>query len=416
MNVVNIINLIALLIFILGLLLWTTTMIKSKNNQINPHPINLKDPKIAILIPARDESKVIEALLRSLKNQTHAIKSEDIYVIVEDINDKTVNITKQYHNTIIVRKDLKKKRKGYALDEAIKEILSNQKHYDLYFIFDADNMLKENYIEKMLETYQQGYDIATSYRNNKNPDTTISICSSLIFTIMNNLINIFKVKHHGNVIISGTGYYIKGALIEDWQEFPFHSLTEDYEISLYANLHGLTTYYNQEAEFYDEQPTSFRVSKDQRTRWIKGFFEARKKYIKKMKEKRVEKSTPNKGSQYAEEIGVLPYILVIVSILFALINNILSTILFLVNDLDHWKNSIIMTLLIILTVYIILCLITLILLKIEKPKMPITGLQKIKVVLFNPIFLVSFIPCALKALFQKEIEWKKIEHNVEKIK
>ena len=79
--------------------------------------------KFAILIPARDESKVIEELLNSILNQTRKIDSDDVYVIVEEESDKTVELVKNKNMNIIFRHDLSKKRKGYALDDAIKEIL-----------------------------------------------------------------------------------------------------------------------------------------------------------------------------------------------------------------------------------------------------------------------------------------------------
>ena len=49
--------------------------------------------------------------------------------------------------------------------------------------------------------------------------------------------------------------------MEDWQGFPFNTLTEDYELTLYSTLNNLTTTYNEKAIFYDEQPDSFKVSK-----------------------------------------------------------------------------------------------------------------------------------------------------------
>ena len=181
---------------------------------------------------------------------------------------------------IIYRKDLTKKRKGYALDDAIKEILSKNKKYDAYFVFDADNILDKNYIKEMINSIEEGYDIGISYRNTKNSSTLVAASSALTFSMINTIGNQLKSKYTNNLTISGTGYYIKGSLVEDWQGFPFNTLTEDYELTLYSTLNNLTTTYNEKAIFYDEQPDSFKISMKQRTRWVKGYFEARKIYIK----------------------------------------------------------------------------------------------------------------------------------------
>ena len=40
--------------------------------------------------------------------------------------------------------------------------------YEGYFIFDADNLLKGDYITRMNEAFDAGEKIVTSYRNTKN--------------------------------------------------------------------------------------------------------------------------------------------------------------------------------------------------------------------------------------------------------
>ena len=52
---------------------------------------------------------------------------KDVYVIVESLKDETVNICKKYSASVILRKKLNLQRKGYALDEAVKEILLKNK-------------------------------------------------------------------------------------------------------------------------------------------------------------------------------------------------------------------------------------------------------------------------------------------------
>ena len=68
--------------------------------------------KFAILIPARNESHVINNLLQSLQKQEYPKDKYDIYVIVESADDPTNEICKQYENTqVFVRPNLDIKRK-----------------------------------------------------------------------------------------------------------------------------------------------------------------------------------------------------------------------------------------------------------------------------------------------------------------
>lgn len=350
--------------------------------------------KFAILIPARDESRVIEELLNSILNQTRKIDSDDVYVIVEEESDKTVELVKNKNMNIVFRHDLSKKRKGYALDDAIKEILEQKKHYDAYFIFDADNVLDKDYIKNMEEAYEDGYDIGIGYRNTKNGnDSVIAAASSLTFSMINTLGNEHKTKCNNTLTISGTGFYIKGDIIEKLSGYPFNSLTEDYELTLYATLNDLTTTYVKNAIFFDEQPVKYNITINQRTRWIKGFFEARKKYIPLLLKKEINK---NFSSSFHQIMGVTPYILLIIGLLGILLINYFNV-----------KNTIIL----ILFVYLIMVLITSIMVLKEKSYLNINNKMKIKVILYNPIFLTTYIICLFKAILNKDVKWLKIEHS-----
>ena len=352
----------------------------------------------AILIPARNESLVIEKLLISIENQTKKIKPEDVYVIVETKKDKTVSIVEKHKMTIVYRKNLNKKRKGFALDDAIKEILKSNKKYDAYFIFDADNILDKNYIKEMTKSFDEGYDIGIGYRNTKNSKNLVSAASALTFSMINTIGNKRKSKYTNNLIISGTGYYIKGAIIESWKGFPFNSLTEDYELSLYSILNNLTTTYNDSAIYYDEQPEIFDVTIIQRSRWVKGYFDDRRNYIHKIR-KSISKKDKNYASKITALIGVNPLITLIIGILLLLIDSITS-----------FKNFIISLLIIFILIYITLMIFTYIIIKKEENKLDIK-VSKILLIFYNPFYLLSYIYCLYIAITKKDLGWQEIKHT-----
>ena len=134
--------LISILILLEGIFLLLIIKIKNKNRK----KINLtknESAKYAIIIPARNESKVIDGLLNSIKDNN--VSFNDVYIVIEDENDETVNIADKYGANIFVRKDLEeRRRKGFALDDIFKYLIKEHS-YDLYFIFDADNILDKNY-------------------------------------------------------------------------------------------------------------------------------------------------------------------------------------------------------------------------------------------------------------------------------
>ena len=393
-------NSIGLIFIISAFILLIYSYLVMPRCYLKPKKYNNKK-RYCILIPARYESKVINNLLLSITKQTTKINPKDIYIIVESIKDKTVDIAKQYNMNIILRENLSLKRKGYALNDAVTYILKKQIHYDAYFIFDADNILDKDFIKNMEKSINEGYDIGIGYRNTKNSNTLVSASSALTFSMINTMLNERKNKYHNNLTISGTGYYIKGSIVEDWNSFPFHSLTEDYELTLYAILNNLTTTYNKKAIFYDEQPDNFNISLKQRTRWVKGYFEARKKYINKISKSET-KNDPNFASKVNAFLGVTPYIYIIIGLLIILFNILITT---------GITTFLCYLTIFLLLIYTVLSIFTIIMLKKEKNSLNISKSMKIKVIFYNPIFMFSYIICLLRTIFIKDIKWDKIDHN-----
>jgi len=390
-----------------GCLVWAGAMFWFGRYAVRKNKIELspraKKPEFAVLIPARDESVVIEGLLTSLEKQTVEVKPENVYVIVETSADPTVEICRKHGVNVFVRPKVtpKRARKGFALDEVVREIL-RKKRYDLYFIFDADNVLTPKFVEEMLRSYMAGYEIVTGYRNAKNGNANvIAAMSCLTFSMINTLVNRDRVRHQANIVFSGTGYCIDGELVDRWQGWPFRSLTEDYEISLYATLHGLTTYYNEAAVFYDEQPTRYAQTVAQRVRWIKGYFSARRKYVPLM---RGRKRARNLGSLKKECIGVKPAILAVVGAFLMMVGGVVM-----LGRQGEWGWALIVVFMALAILYIVLAAVTVQILRQEK--LDLTRRMKVRVVLVNPLYLVTYVPCALKALLKREVAWVKIEHG-----
>lgn len=410
MNIIYYMSAFCIFIGLSWLLIGLLFCQKSKQK---PKKKEIKDASFCVLIPARYESKVIEPLLISLLNQTYPISSDSIYVIVEDRKDPTAEICTKYGINIYVRKNIEnRKRKGYALDEAIKNL---KKEYDAYVIVDADNILDSDFLKEMNQTYLQGYDIGVGYRNCKNGNNSIiAASSSLTFSMINTLSNRIKSKKNKNIIVSGTGFFIKGTWIKKWNGYPFHSLTEDYELSLYATLYGLTSAYNEKAIFYDEQPISYKESMKQRTRWVRGYFESRREYVPKLK-KAWKKRGKNWTSEYQAYVGVKPYLWIVTGILLALFTEVIFFVFSVFQNVHHLLLGIRYMFGLLGLIYFVLFFFTLLLLILERNKINLSCKMKWKTLFFHPIFLISYVECVRRAILKKEISWEAIEHHTNKI-
>lgn len=383
--------------------------------KIKPFPTATTQKKFCVLIPARNESNVIERLLKSLKAQNYEQSNYDVYVIVEDINDKTIKITKSYNYIPFIRKDLSKIGKGHALNECIQEIFKSERQYDILTIVDADNILPQNYLQEFNNAYCYGYAVGNACRRQLNePGNWLADCSTLTFAGINTFQNKARTLLNRNIIMSGSGLYIDFNIIKKLNGWPFTTLTEDYELSAWCTLHNIKTAYIPSTYYYDEQPTNLKQSRNQRVRWIKGFFQVRKKYSKALKQDALKTKT-NILSKLDITIGIVPNVLYIVAIMVYEVFNISLAIYLAIiqNPLYHTllKNFIS----VLLITYLVLQMYTLLQLKAEKKNLNFDFKSSLKILIMNPIYICLYIPFAIEALTSKNIGWTPIIHGKAKI-
>ena len=376
--------------------------------RIKFNPKTDKKTKFAVLIPARNESNVIADTLKALTLQDYPKELYDIFVIVKEKNDKTISISKMYDAKALVAEN--QKCKGDALDYAIKHIYENELKYDAFLIFDADNILAPNFLSEMSVAVESGYDMGGGYLNSKNwNDGFVASSSALTFRLLGTLTNKGRAKLGVNCIFSGTGFFIAEHVIAEHKCWPFKTLTEDYELSLYATQHNLKTTYVETAEFLDEQPTKMKTSIKQRVRWVKGFLQVRKKYSKSLL-KSFFKDKENKWSKLEQTFGLMP----VATIITSLIVYIFLQFGLLIAALATGISAMPYLLTIFRTVGITYCLLiifTAVQFVGDIKRINITSKNLIKTLILNPIFMALYIPIAIKAMFTKEIKWDKIEHG-----
>lgn len=371
--------------------------------------------KYAILIPARNESRVIRGLLNSLRDQDYPKELYDVYVIIESKEDKTYEICGDYENvTPFIRPNLDVKSKGGALDQMVKYLIESgiaeSRGYEAYFIFDADNSAQSNFLTEMNKTFDAGYEIALSYRNSKNwNDGWVASCSALTFSMINTFNNKCRARFNERVVVSGTGFYIASRVLHELGGWPFQTLTEDMEISTYAVLNDIKGSYNANTQFYDEQPVSLKVSWNQRIRWVKGHMQVTKKYNKKLIKKTIEDKNNRLGkAEFA--VGIIPIAIPLLSvILYSSVMLVLGIVGVCIGvSPELWRLAFIKFAFAILGIYLFMVIYTLVVVLVEKKHTNLTTKNAIGAIFMNPIFLSTYIPIAIAALLKKEVKWVQI--------
>jgi len=360
----------------------------------------------AVLIAARNESQVISQLISSIQGQSYPKENITIFVIADNCTDSTADIARNAGAVVWERFNKTQVGKGYALNFLFSKIFESypQGRFDGFFIFDADNLLDVNYITEMNKTFSNGHKIITSYRNSKNyADNWLSAGYSLWFLRESKYMNNARMILGTGCAVSGTGFLVSADIIKENNGWPFHLLTEDIEFSNHSAVAGKRIAYCESAIFYDEQPTTFRQSWNQRMRWAKGFYQVFAKYGASLI-----KAIFKKRSFYAFDMfmTILPG-MVLTSVTLSL-NLIIITLGFLIGfDTSAVVNLFVSAL---ITLYILLFTIGAVTVATEWKMIHCRAFFKIVYLFTFPIFMLSYIPIALAAML-RPVEWKPIKHT-----
>ena len=359
-----------------------------------------KRHRFAVLIAARNEEAVIGNLIDSLKQQSYPEDLVDIYVAADNCTDRTAETARAHGAAVFERFDLSRIGKGYALNFLLDRI---RKTYDAYLVFDADNVAAPDYIREINKTFSAGYDIVTSYRNTKNYGSSwVSAGYGLWFLREAQYLNRPRALLGASCGVSGTGFLFSRRILERSGGWNFFLLTEDIEFTACQITGGEKIGYCPDAVFYDEQPTSFRQSIRQRTRWVQGYLQVLHRYGGKL----IRGCLHGSFSCFDMLMNIAPAaILTWVSVLINLASGIyrftngadVTTVLF----------SIGQSLLSLCLTMFALGLITVIT---EWKRIRCTAGRKLRSAVTFPLFMLTYLPVTVTALLCRP-DWKPIAHN-----
>ena len=356
-----------------------------------PYLVN-KNHKFMAIIPAHNEEMVVANLIESLKNQTYDKNLYDIYVIADNCTDKTAEVARKAGAIVYERFDNAHKTKGYALQWFLKQKIEENADYDAFFVFDADNIVDKNFIKNMNKKLCQGEEVVQGYRDIKNPtDNWITAGYALFYWTMHRMYHLARYNIGLSPLLNGTGFMVKFDVVKPngWET---QTLTEDIEFSLKQIIQGRKLGWATDAIVYDEQPTSFKQSWSQRSRWTVGHMQCLKTYTGQLYKAVKEHKTLMNFDGLLYIAGTFGLIL-INCIMY--VSKAMTTWLFIVNILNYLIPTLLFPIFTALFVMVLE----------KKPIKPM-----IKGLLCYPAFMGTWVIINLKCLFKRETTWEKIEH------
>ncbi len=362
-----------------------------------------KNRKLAVIIPARNESAAIGALLESLDRQTYPKDCFGVHIIVKDPMDPTIGIAQKAGASVHVVKG--QTCKGDALDGCLKDILTDAPNrYDNYIIVDADCILDEKFLEEMNNAAESGAEVITSkkkvknyFYGNRETQPLSACCNGIIWTLMDNMGNAAKSKSGLPCFVVGTGLMLRADVVRQNGGWPYRStVTEDVELQHDTVLQGWRTFYYQYAVLYMEEATNHRVTNKRRRRWMTGVVDSKRLYAPKIAADA--KASRRHRAIYHTRNLWLVYLFVGIAALFC-VSNAVTAVVFSTFHAAEWFYAARNAAIGFLTVYAMFFVMTAVALFADWENIRIPFYRKIELLFVHPLFYMEYIPIVGVALF-----------------
>jgi len=224
--------------------------------------------KIAVLIPGYKEDNVIVDVATEALNQNYPREKFDIVIIADSFQPETIAKLKVLPIKL-VEVSFDKSTKSKALNKAMATLPND---YQVAVVLDADNVMESNFLHKINQAFEQGFQIVQGHRVAKNTNTAFAILDAVSEELHN---SIFRKGHRALGLSSAL---IGSGMAFDYQLFK-KRMTEihaiggfDKELELTLLRDGYTIEYLNDALVYDEKVQKVEVFENQRKRWLSAQF------------------------------------------------------------------------------------------------------------------------------------------------
>ena len=161
----------------------------------------------AVLVAAHNEAQVVGALIDNLKNLDYPKELYDIFVICDNCTDNTADDRpQQYGATACERKNPQLRGKGYAIEWMLKEPWEMPRQYDAIVMFDADNLVGNDFLLHMNNDLCDGHKVIQGYLDTKNPnDSWVTAAYAITYWYCNRLWQLSRRNLNMANYLGGTG-------------------------------------------------------------------------------------------------------------------------------------------------------------------------------------------------------------------
>jgi cellulose synthase/poly-beta-1,6-N-acetylglucosamine synthase-like glycosyltransferase len=226
----------------------------------------------AVLIPAHNEELGLSSTLNNVKEQLRA--GDRMIVVADNCTDSTPTIAQDHGAEVVVRDDLKRRGKGFALDAGIQYLKSSTENTpSVVVMLDADCTFARGSLDTLSRVVgDDGRPHQALYLMHAPPGCgPIGRVSAFAF-LTKNLIRARGLDRLAlSVPLTGSGIAFPWTTLQDLQ-LGSSEIVEDMQLGLQLVMAGRGPRFCESARVDSYFPTSGEAARQQRTRWEHGYF------------------------------------------------------------------------------------------------------------------------------------------------
>jgi cellulose synthase/poly-beta-1,6-N-acetylglucosamine synthase-like glycosyltransferase len=267
--------------------IFTITILRSarKNLKTTTRENAAHQPTVSILVPARNEERVIERILQRMAELTYPKDKLQVIVVDDGSTDATPSIAQHYSNICrhIMAVHRNQKEGGKGKPAALNAGLKNA-NGEIVLCFDADYYPQKDIVEKLAQKFADPKVGAVQGRV-----TVLNEPQNLVTRLVAlERIGGYRVDQEARenlALIAQFGGTVGGfrrSLLESLGGWDETMLAEDTDLTFRVYLAGYKVCYVGDAESYEEAVDNWRAYWKQRYRWSRGHMECFFKHAKRV--------------------------------------------------------------------------------------------------------------------------------------
>jgi hypothetical protein len=240
-------------------------------------------PRLAALVVAHDEERVVANSVRSLLAQRYAKDHLSVFVVADRCTDRTAAVARDAGAVVLERPEGGAQGKSAAVAWGIEQVSRSSSdhdaaeypagwatHFDAVAVFDADNHVDPDFASSVTGRLADGERVVQGFVDSTNAAASwVSGSSALGFWSIARVAQEPRERLGLSTPLMGTGFAMN---LADARTFlcGAASLTDDLDLGARLALADIRVAYDSRARTVDEKPVELGTAVAQRHRWMQG--------------------------------------------------------------------------------------------------------------------------------------------------